>query len=185
MERDATITTGSRQACPEKRMMETLNGSLSRWLAVATIAVLVSPIVAAHHSFAMYDQAVKYVFTGVVERVNPDGAHMQIAFVPLNETRDALVRDAEGKPATWLVEMGGSVAMAREGITVNSFARGIVFSVGLVPLRNGQRGGARVDGLFQCPKGKPPAAGMHCDSVEGATSHGEGGLAKPTATWKP
>jgi hypothetical protein len=60
-----------------------------------------------------------------------------------------------------------------------------VFSVGLVPLRNGQRAGARVEGLVSCPKGKPPAAGLHCDSVEGATPHGGGGLVKPTATWKP
>ena len=154
-------------------------------LTVAAIAVLASATLAAHHSFAMYDQSITYVFTGVVERLNPDGAHMQIAFVPLNETRDALVRDAEGKPATWLVEMGGSAAMAREGITVAGFARGTVFSVGLAPLRNGQRGGARVDGLFQCPKGKPPAAGKHCDSVEGATSHGEDKLAVATAAWKP
>jgi len=154
-------------------------------LTVAAIAVLASATLAAHHSFAMYDQSITYVFTGVVERLYPDGAHMQIAFVPLNETRDALVRDAEGKPATWLVEMGGSAAMAREGITVASFARGTVFSVGLAPLRNGQRGGARVDGLFQCPKGKPPAAGKHCDSVEGATPHGEDKLAVATAPWKP
>ena len=154
-------------------------------VAVAAIAVLASATLAAHHSFAMYDQSITYVFTGVVERLNPDGAHMQIAFVPLNEKRDALVRDAEGKPATWLVEMGGSAAMAREGITVGSFERGTVFSVGLTPLRNGQRGGARVDGLFQCPKGKPPAAGKHCDSVDGATPHGEGKLAVATATWKP
>jgi hypothetical protein len=151
----------------------------------AAIAVAAAATLAAHHSFAMYDQSVTYVFTGVVERLNPDGAHMQIAFVPLNEKRDALVRDAEGKPATWLVEMGGSAAMAREGITATSFARGTVFSVGLMPLRNGQRAGARVDGLFQCPKGKPPAAAMHCDSVDGATPHGEGKLAKATATWKP
>ena len=154
-------------------------------LTVATIAGLASATLAAHHSFAMYNQSITYVFTGVVERLNPDGAHMQIAFVPLNEKRDALVRDAEGKPATWLVEMGGSAAMARDGITVASFARGTVFSVGLVPLRNGQRGGARVDGLFQCPKGKPPAAGKHCDSVDGATPHGEDKLAVATATWKP
>ena len=139
----------------------------------------------AHHSFAMYDQSVTYVFTGVVERLNPDGAHMQIAFVPLNDNRDALVRDREGKPATWLVEMAGSAAMAREGITVNSFARGTVFSVGLAPLRDGQRAGARVAGLFQCPKGKPPAAGKHCDSVEGATAHGAGRLATPSAAWTP
>jgi hypothetical protein len=154
-------------------------------LTAVAIAALASATLAAHHSFAMYDQSITYVFTGVVERLNPDGAHMQIAFVPLNEKRDALVRDAEGKPATWLVEMGGSAAMAREGITVSSFARGTVFSVALSPLRNGQRGGARIDGLFQCPKGKPPAAGTHCDSVEGATPHGDGKLPKATATWKP
>ena len=152
---------------------------------MAVVAIAVPATIAAHHSFAMYDHSVTFVFTGVVERLNPDGAHMQIAFVPLNDKRDALVRDAEGKPATWLVEMGGSAAMAREGITVASFARGTVFSVGLAPLRNGQRGGARVDGLFQCPKGKPPAAGKHCDSVEGATPHGEDKLAVATAPWKP
>ena len=154
-------------------------------LIVAAVAALASATLVAHHSFAMYDQSITYVFTGVVERLNPDGAHMQIAFVPLNDKRDALVRDAEGKPATWLVEMGGSAAMAREGVTVSSFVRGTVFSVGLSPLRNGQRGGARVDGLFQCPKGTPPAAGLHCDSVEGATSHGGEKLPKATATWKP
>ena len=152
---------------------------------MAALAIAAPATLAAHHSFAMYDHSVTFVFTGVVERLNPDGAHMQIAFVPLNDTRDALVRDAEGKPASWLVEMGGSAAMAREGITVASFPRGTVFSVGLMPLRNGQRGGARVEGLFECPKGRPPAAGMHCDSVEGATAHGEGKLPKPTGTWKP
>jgi hypothetical protein len=155
------------------------------WLAVPAVAIAVPAALAAHHSFAMYDQAKTYVFTGVVERLNPDGAHMQIAFVPLNDARDALVRDAEGKPATWLVEMGGSAAMAREGITVASFTRGTVFSVGLMPLRNGQRGGARVDGLIACPKGRPPAPGKHCDSVEGATPHGPDKLATATATWKP
>jgi hypothetical protein len=157
----------------------------SKGLIVAALAALASATLAAHHSFAMYDQSTTYVFTGVVERLNPDGAHMQIAFVPLNDKRDALVRDAEGKPATWLVEMGGSAAMAREGITVASFPRGTVFSVGLAPLRNGQRGGARVDGLIECPKGKPPAAGLHCDSVEGGTPHGDGKLPKATGTWKP
>jgi hypothetical protein len=154
-------------------------------LIMAALAALASATLAAHHSFAMYDQSTTYVFTGVVERLNPDGAHMQIAFVPLNDTRDALVRDAQGKPATWLVEMGGSAAMAREGITVASFPRGTVFSVGLAPLRNGQRGGARVDALIECPKGKPPAAGLHCDSVQGHISHGDGKLPKATGTWKP
>lgn len=158
---------------------------LTARLAVAALAALAPAALSAHHSFAMYDQSIRYVFTGVVERINPDAGHLQIFFVPLNEQRDALVRDASGKPATWLVEMGGAAASAREGITVAGFPRGTVFSVGLVPLRNGQRGGARVDGLFACPKGKSPAPGQHCDSVEGAISHGNGALAKPTKAWTP
>ena len=165
--------------------MTRLTGRLVTGLALAAVAALTAATPSAHHSFAMYDQSIKYVFTGVVERINPDAAHLQIAFVPLNEKRDALVRDADGKPATWLVEMGGAGASAREGISVSGFPRGTVFSVGLVPLRNGQRGGARVEGLFKCPQGKSPAAGQHCDSVEGATSHGDGALAKATAIWKP
>lgn len=166
----------------------TFRRSLRTLVACAALAALVAvaaPTLTAHHSFAMYDQSIKYVFTGVVERINPDGSHLQIVFVPLNEQRDALVRDASGKPASWIVEMGGSAAVARDGITVDGIPRGTVFSVGLVPLRNGQRGGARVDGLYTCPKGKPPAPGKHCDSVEGARSHGGGALAKPTADWKP
>jgi hypothetical protein len=159
-------------------------GLVTAVVLAAAMAALTARL-SAHHSFAMYNQSIKYVFTGVVERINPDAAHLQIAFVPLNEKRDALVRDSSGKPANWLVEMGGSAASAREGITINDFPRGTVFSVGLVPLRNGQRGGARVEGLFKCPTGKTPAPGKHCDSVEGATSHGNGALAKPTAEWKP
>jgi hypothetical protein len=37
-------------------------------------------------------------FTGVVERIIPDGAHMQIVFVPLNDERKALVRDLFDRP---------------------------------------------------------------------------------------
>jgi uncharacterized protein DUF6152 len=165
--------------------MKPLGRTLARFTLAAIVAVSASDTLSAHHSFAMYDKSITYVFTGVVERIVPDGAHMQIVFVPLNESRDALVRDASGMPASWLVEMGGSAQGAREGITTESFARGTVFSVGLSPLRSGQRGGARTEGLFKCPPKKPPAPGKHCDSVEGATSHGEGPLAKATAAWKP
>jgi hypothetical protein len=165
--------------------MKTPHSTLLTRFASAVIAILASHPLAAHHSFAMYDRTIMYVFTGVVERIIPDGAHMQIVFVPLNDVRDALVRDANGMPTTWMVEMAGSAQGAREGITTESFARGTVFSVGLAPLRSGQRGGARMEGLFKCPPKKPPAPGTHCDSVEGATSHGEGPLAKPTAAWKP
>lgn len=164
---------------------KTIGRRLPAALVCAGLLALVPGMPAAHHSFAMYDQSIRYVFTGVVERINPDGSHLQIVFVPLNDRRNALVRDSSGKPASWLVEMGGSAAVAREGITVDGMPRGTVFSVGLVPLRNGQRGGARVEGLFTCPKSKPPEPGRHCDSVEGAMSHGGGALARPTDIWRP
>lgn len=148
-------------------------------------AALPSARLLAHHSFAMYDRSITYVFTGVVDSINPDPAHLQIVFVPLNDARDALVRNAAGERVSWSVEMEGAAASAREGISQGSFPRGTVFSIGLTPLRNGSPGGVRVQGLFKCPQGKPPAAGKHCDSVEGATHHGEGDLAVPNKTWAP
>ncbi len=167
-------------------MMVTLSRRLAAGLTVATIAVLGAHTLSAHHSFAMYDKSITYVFTGVVERINPDGSHLQIVFVPLNEKRDALVRDAEGKPMTWLVEMGGSMASAREGISVDGFPRGTVFSVGLVPLRNGQRGGARIDGLVQLPQGQ--VACRRQALRLGRRRHAARRAARsprPTAAWKP
>ena len=139
----------------------------------------------AHHSFAMYDRSITYVLTGVVMNINPDPSHLQILFVPLNEDRSALVRDAAGERVVWNVEMEAAAASAREGITASNFPRGTVISVSLTPLRNGQPGGSRVGALFKCPQDLSPAPGMHCDSVEGATRHGEGELATPTQAWNP
>ncbi|MES2603371.1 MAG: DUF6152 family protein [Pseudomonadota bacterium] len=139
----------------------------------------------AHHSFSMYDRTVQYVFTGVVESINPDASHLTINFVPLNEARDALARDAKGERVTWTVEMESAGASAREGISISTFPRGTVFSVGLSPLRNGKLGGVRIGAVFRCPDGKPPAAGKHCDSVTDAVLAGEGELAVATAAWAP
>ena len=139
----------------------------------------------AHHSFAMYDRSIQYVFTGVVESINPDPGHLQINFVPLNDMRTELMKDANGERVTWSVEMEGAGVSAQKGISVSTFPRGSVFSVGLIPLRSGKLGGSRVDALFKCPEGKAPEAGKHCDSVAGAILSGEGELASPTAVWAP
>ncbi len=139
----------------------------------------------AHHSFAMYNRDITYVFTGVVDGINPDASHLQINFVPLNDAREALIRDGAGNRVTWNVEMEGAAFSAREGVSASTFPRGTVFSVALTPLRNGEPGGSRVGGLFKCPEGKPPAAGMHCDSVDSAVHIGEQPLGTATATWAP
>ncbi len=158
---------------------------LAAGIAVAVLTGLTTGPLLAHHSFAMYDRSTQYVFTGVVQNLNPASSHLQILFVPLNDARDALVRDAVGERVTWSVEMEGAAASAREGISASNFTRGTVFSVSLTPLRNGEPGGARVDALFKCPEGEAPEPGKHCDSVAGSTRYGEGELASPTDVWEP
>jgi len=148
-------------------------------VALLALAALAMPV-RAHHSFAMYDLKITKVFTGVVTRVDPSVNHLQIFFAPMNEERKNVERGTDGEPIVWSVEMGGSGQMARQGISVNSFPRGTVFSVGLHPLRNGEAAGSREGGLFKCPDRTPPAPGMHCNSVAGHTAIGNEPLPTPT-----
>ncbi len=148
-----------------------------RLLSAVALAAFAAGAGQAHHSFAMYDMNLTHVLTGVVTRVDPNANHLQIFFVPLNEDRNQVIRDDNGDPVVWAVEMAGAAAAARDGISVNGFPRGTIISVGLHPLRNGFPAGGRGNyGLFKCPPNTPPAPGMHCDSVDGATSHGAGVL---------
>ena len=138
-----------------------------------------APPAEAHHSYAMYDGTVYKVFTGVIVRIVPNAAHFEMHFVPLNDKRDALVRDEKGEPMVWVVQMESAAQALKDGITKESFPQGTVFSMGFHPRRDGKPSGDRGNsGLFQCPKGKPPKPGMHCDSVEGAKSFGAGVLPK-------
>src|SRR5262252_2719328 len=157
-----------------------VGGTLMAALVLTTLTIAVPA--GAHHSFAAYNMDVTKVFTGVVTRVNPDANHLQIFFAPMNDERKNVLRDGEGKPVIWAVEMGGSAQMAREGVTVSSFPPGTIFSVGLHPLRDGQPAGTRgpSGAMYKCPERKPPPAGKHCDVVEGSTVIGTGGLLKPT-----
>jgi len=157
-----------------------------RLLALVICSLIGTGHAAAHHSFAMYDPQKTYVFTGVVTRVTPDANHLQIFFVPLNAKRDQVIRNAAGQPVVWTVELRAAGTVAREGVTVESFPPGTIFSVGLHPLRTGQPAGGRgAFGLFKCPAKTAPAPGKHCDSVAGSTSHGKGSLPQPTRQWAP
>ena len=146
-------------------------------LAGASTLCLAAGSAGAHHSYAMYDGSIYKVFTGVIVRIVPNAAHFEMHFVPLNETRDALVRDDKGEQVVWVVQMESAAEAFRHGITRDSFPQGTVFSMGVHPRRDGKPAGDRGDsGLFQCPKGKVPEPGKHCDSVEGAKAFGEGEL---------
>ncbi|HUF73976.1 MAG TPA: DUF6152 family protein [Gammaproteobacteria bacterium] len=145
----------------------------------AAAALVILPA-QAHHSFAMYDMRQTQVFTGVVDGIDPAPNHLSINFAVMNEERNNVIRDENGEPIFWSVEMGGSAAMARQGVSVNSFPRGTVFSVALHPLRNSEPGGSREGAMFRCPDGVRPEPGKHCDSVEGHVVIGDGPLPEPS-----
>jgi hypothetical protein len=141
--------------------------------ATLTVAAVAAPVYA-HHSFSIFDAEQTKTFTGVVTRVNPDANHLQIFFAPMNEERKNVERGADGKPIVWAVEMAGSAASAQSGISVSAFPAGTIFTVSLHPLRSGEPAGAREGALYKCPAKTPPAAGKHCDTVEGNVAIGSG-----------
>jgi len=140
--------------------------SVSTLLAAAALAVSVAPALA-HHSFAMYDQTKTITWTGVATRFVAQANHAELHFVPLG-TDGKPLRGPDGKPITWGVEMAGAAAVAQQGITVQSFPAGTIFSVHLNPLRDGSNFGSRVGAIAKCPGKQPPAPGKHCDSVPGS-----------------
>lgn len=104
-----------------------------------------------HHSFAMYDQTKDVTLTGRLTRFIPGGNHAQLLFQRIDEQGNGLVRE-DGKPDIWGVETGPSAAIAREGITVESFPLGTVLTVTINPLRNGRPFGALARGssIIKC-----------------------------------
>ena len=156
--------------------------TVAMFIVVLSVGIL-TPFANAHHSYAMYDGSVYRVFTGVIVRVVPNAAHFEFHFVPLNEKRDALVRDEKNEPLVWVVQMESAGEALRQGISLESFPRGAIISMGVHPRRDGKPAGDRgQSGIFQCPKGTPPKPGMHCDSVAGSKSFDPGVI--PKETWK-
>jgi len=41
-------------------------------------------------------------------------------------------------------------------------------------LRDGKNFGTMEGAIYKCPEKTPPAAGKHCNSVQGSTQHGRG-----------
>ena len=136
-------------------------------LTTIPLVLLVTPAIA-HHSFAMYDQTKTITWTGVMTQFVAQANHAEMHFVPLGPDGKPM-RSADGKPIQWGIEMAGAAAVANQGITASTFPAGTIFSVKLNPLRDGSNFGSRTGTIAKCPAGKPPAAGKHCDSVEGNT----------------
>ena len=142
-------------------------GVVAALIGIMSLGAFITPALS-HHSFAMYDQTKTVTWTGVMTRFVSQANHAEIHFVPLGPDGKPL-RGPDGKPITWGVEMAGAAAVAQQGITVAAFPAGTIFSVRLSPMRDGSNFGSRVGALAKCPKDHVPAAGKHCDSVEGST----------------
>src|SRR5499427_5422693 len=156
--------------------------TVAMFIVVLSVGIL-TPFANAHHSYAMYDGSVYRVFTGVIVRVVPNAAHFEFHFVPLNEKRDALVRDEKGEPLVWVVQMESAGEALKQGISLESFPRGAIISMKVHPRRDGKPADDRdQSNIFQCPKGTPPKPGMHYDSVANSKSFGPKVI--PKETWK-
>lgn len=107
----------------------------------------------AHHSFAMYDTAKTETYTGKLTRYIPGANHAQLLFELLDDTGKPIVKD--GKPVLWGVETGSAAALARQGITVESFPVGTIITVDLHPLRDGRTFGALAGVLIKCGTAMP------------------------------
>jgi len=147
-----------RGALPKSRRLAALG-------AVAT-ALIATPL-HAHHSFAMYDQAKQVTHTGRLIRFIPGANHAQLLFEIVGDDGKPAV-GADGKPITWGVELGPAAAIAKQGVTVESFPLGTVITVTLNPLRNGKTFGAFAQGgrLIRCGA-EIPAGG--CTAETGQT----------------
>jgi len=159
---------------------------VSRWAVGAGAALCtLAGTALAHHSFAMFDRGTIRTFTGVVSQVEPGADHLQIFFAPMNEQRDGVERDAQGMPVVWSLQLTSPAPVARHGTTPSGFPPGTVFSGALHPARDGAHAGViyrnrdNQSVLFKCPGRTRPAPGRHCDSVEGATPHGNDAALPP------
>jgi hypothetical protein len=109
----------------------------------------------AHHSFAMYDMAATKTMTGKLTRFIPGSNHAQLIFEVLGDNGKPLMEN--GKPVVWGVETGSAAAMARQGVTVESFPQGTILTVSLHPLRDGRPFGAIGGPIINCGTTLPAA----------------------------
>ena len=134
---------------------------------VVVAGLFAAPASHAHHSFAMYDQTKQETYTGKLIRFIPGANHAQLLFEIVDADGKPAV-GADGKPITWGVELGPAAAIAKQGVTVESFPLGTVISVTLNPLRNGKTFGAMAQGgrLIRCGTEIPPGG---CTAETGET----------------
>jgi hypothetical protein len=144
----------------------TTSGIVAVCLAFVLVGIYVNRAFA-HHSFAMYDQTKVLVLTGVAHQFIAQANHAELHFYLIGPD-GKLEKDQNGQLIDWGVEMAGAAAVARQGITAESFPAGTIFTVKMNPLRDGRNFGSRIGAIAKCPWKTPPAPGKTCDTVKGS-----------------
>ena len=115
------------------------------WVTAAVMSILLIGIAAApalaHHSFAMYDTAVRKTLTGKLIRFIIGANHSQYVMEVLNPDGSTALEG--GKPVEWTIETTAAAQLVRQDITVKSFKIGTIFTITFSPLRDGRNGGAQ------------------------------------------
>jgi len=136
----------------------TRNAGIVAGFTVALYLGCLTTTAMAHHSFAMYDMSATKTMTGKLTRFIPGSNHAQLVFEVIGE--DGKVVMQNGKALLWGVETGSAAAMARNGVTVESFPPGTILTVSLHPLRDGRPFGAIGGPIINCGM-KLPAGGCN------------------------
>jgi hypothetical protein len=111
--------------------------------------VAMTGAVAAHHSFAMFDQEHPVEMNGMVKEFKYTSPH---SFIVLD------VKDKDGNVEAWNLEGGSPSALARDGWTSKSLKPGDELIMTVDPLRSGAPGGSWNVNKVKFKDGKPIAA---------------------------
>jgi hypothetical protein len=103
-------------------------------LALAAVALAAIPV-AAHHSFAMFDQRQVMTLEGTVVQFQWTNPH---AFIELSVP-------GRTAPTRWSIELNSPNNLRRQGWTRTSLHVGDRISLRMSPLRNGEHGGLFLD----------------------------------------
>src|SRR5262245_53730753 len=95
--------------------------------AMALLGIATRPAMA-HHSFAMYDTSIDKTMTGKLIRFVVGANHSQYVLQVVNPD-GSLAVDSKGEPLIWNVETTAASQLARQGITVDSFKVGTIFTI--------------------------------------------------------
>lgn len=88
----------------------------------------------AHHSFAMFDQAVQKTLVGVIKEVQWTNPHIWVQLVVKDQ--------ATGNSTEWSIEGGSPNALMRQGWKRSSLHAGDPAEVVIHPLKDGSNGGS-------------------------------------------